>query len=337
MPTTPNDAATPRRRTTIYDIARTAGVSAAAVSLALNQPGRLSADSERRILAVADELGYRANPFARAVATGTTQLIGLLVHDSANPVFAGAVRGVTDAAARVGYTVVVSDTHDLATPVTTILERLLPLVDGAVSCSARVTPEALAGVDGTPIVLVNREVAGRDSVIPDVGAATRAAIELLVGRGHRDLGFIAGPQDSWLSRYRLALLEREVAASTARLQVVASVEPTIDGGRDALAQLEGRCTAVLTFNDLIAFGVLLQARDRGLRVPEDLSVVGFDDTFAAMLVTPALTTISTELEPASRLATVRLLAALGHPNLDPDARIEGRLTVRDSVGAGPHR
>ena len=332
MPGQPGSSGAARRRPTIYDIAQAAGVSTAAVSLAMNHRGRLNADSERRILKVADALGYRANPFARAVATGSTKLIGLLVHDSANPVFGGAIRGVTDAASSAGYTVVVADTHDESTPVDLILERLLPFVDGVISCSTRVTPEVLAGAVTRPIVLVNREAPGYASVVPDVGAATRAAVRLLVEQGHRDLAFVAGHHESWLSAHRLAVLEAAVAMTSATLAAVVHAEPTIAGGRAALSQLEHRCSAILTFNDLIAFGVLLEARSRGLRVPGDLSVIGYDDTFAAALVTPPLTTISTELTEASRWATASLIATIANEPPERSTVPEGRLQVRESVG-----
>ncbi len=321
-------------RITIYDVARVAGVSPSTVSRALGRPGRLNADTEARITAVALDLGFRPNAIARALPTGRTRMIGMVIPDLTNPVFARLARGVESAASELDYTLVIAESAEAAERESTALERMLPSVDGVILASSRLADDRLRALARTTsVVLVSRELDGVAAVLPDVEAGVDALVAHLAGLGHRRITYLEGPARSWTNGRRGAVLRAAAIPYRITVEQVPSAAPTLAAGREALgAVLHTRPTAVVAFNDLLAIGLMRAAEEAGVALPSELSVAGFDDIFGAELTVPALTTVRTALADAGEAAARLLIGALGS-SADPASSIivATELVERDST------
>lgn len=325
--------AAPRRRksgaATIYDIAELAGVNPSTVSRALNQPGRVSAKTEARIREAAAELDFHVNPLARALPTGRTNTIALAVADITNPVFFEVVRGAERAAHLAGYTLVISESQESGSLEAATIERLTPAVDGIVLGTTRLPDEDLQRIAGRkPLVAINREVAGIPNISADVSPGIRELVSHLHTNGHKTVAYLGGPSRSWISAQRWSALFEAARAAGIGVFEIGPNSPTVAGGGAAFDRVEASgATAVVAYNDLVAIGVIREAQARGLHVPEDLSVSGFDDIFAADLVTPPLTTVRTDLAAAGRKAVERLLVAIGVTAADVTGDAADELTT----------
>jgi len=323
---------------TIYDIAELAGVNPSTVSRALSKPGRVSAKTEARIRAAADQLDFRFNPMARALPTGRRHTLALVVADITNPVIFGIVRGAEKTAAEAGYTLVIAESQESDEAEAETIERLLPSVDGVVLATTRLSNERITALAAKkPAVLINRAVDGVSGVLPDIDSGVDALLTHLDGLGHRALVYVAGPSTSWISARRFERLLEGAEQRGMALTEVGHNVPTIEGGRDALRRvIASRATAVIGFNDLIAIGLMQAAAEQGLVVPRDLSVSGFDDIFGSELITPPLTTVRAQLTAAGARAVERLLEILaGAEDERTDAPLETTLVIRESTGAAP--
>jgi LacI family transcriptional regulator len=337
---TPDDAApTPAVATgkpaTIYDVARVAGVSPSTVSRALSKPGRISAPTERRIREAAASLDYRLNPMARALPTGRTSTLGVLLSDITNPVYFDLLRGAGSAASAHGYTLVMAESQDSAEQEQEAAGRLLPAVDGLVLVSTRLDDATITQLaDRKPLVLVNRHVTGVPGLVPDVRPGITAALDHLAGLGHRSIAYLAGPTTSWMNTLR-----REAVFAGAPERGMSVVEigpnaPTLDGGRAALRRVRASgVTAVMTYNDLIAIGLLSEAQAGGVEVPRELSIVGFDDIFGSDFTSPPVTTIRTPLALAGRAAVNRAVAQIAGEAADASVDLTTELVLRGSTAA----
>ncbi|MCZ2840150.1 LacI family DNA-binding transcriptional regulator [Modestobacter sp. VKM Ac-2985] len=297
---------------TIYDVARLSGVSPSTVSRALNNPGRLSADTEKRIREVADAVGYRLNPMARALPTGRTHTVGLILSDITNPVYFDLVRGVERVAAGRGYILILAESQESADLENETAQRLLASVDGLVLVATRLdNADIRALAERKPLFVVNRKVRGIPGVVPDVVPGIRAALDHLAEQGHRSIAYLAGPSGSWMSRLRGRTLAAAAGERGMTIVEIGPGEPTLQGGQAALQSIrDSGATAVLAYNDLMATGLLKACRDGGVRVPEELSVIGFDDIFGSDFTSPPLTTIRTPLGLVGDEAARRLIAAV---------------------------
>ncbi|MFC3996960.1 LacI family DNA-binding transcriptional regulator [Nocardiopsis sediminis] len=295
---------------TIYDIARHLGVSPSTVSRALNKPGRINAKTEQRIREAAAELNYRLNPMARALPTGRTSTIGLILSDITNPVYFTLVRGAERIAAAAGYTLVLAESQESVELEAQTAERLLLSVDGLVLVSSRMDDdhiEALA--DRKPLITVNRRVGAVPGIVPDVVPGIRDALDHLASLGHRSIAFLSGPGVSWMNELRWNTLLDEAPERGMAIVEIGPNDPTRDGGRAALRRVRASgVTAVVTYNDLMAIGLLDAYRGAGMDIPGDLSIVGFDDIFGSDFTSPPMTTIRTPLDLAGEEAVHRLIA-----------------------------
>jgi alanine racemase len=314
-------------RPRIGDVAQRAGVSKTAVSFAFNQPDHLNADTRQRILDAADALGYRPSPIARRLAARRTQQVGLVVPQSTHDIFANPflpelMRGIGDVCDAQGIAVVI------VPPVHGSIAIAVQgaLVDGLIllGLSAQHPEVAQVRRAGLPIVALDVEV-WDDAVviaIDDLGGA-RAAARHLHELGHRDVAVVLiaahpdTPEDEQqgISARRLAGLREgfglDGTDGAVRLRIL-SAPVSEEGGRaafDALAE-SGLPSAVMTMSDVTAIGVMNAAIDAGLRLPEELSIVGFDDIEAASWVSPRLTTVHQPIREKGRLAATRLLDAI---------------------------
>lgn len=302
-------------KVTIYDVAREAGVSASTVSRAFSRPGRVNNETAQRVRRVAEQLGYRAEPLVTLSASSRTRnrIIGVSVSDITNPFFFGIIRGAESAAIRLEHTVMLIDAQEDDRVERVMMDRTLPIIDGLVVASSRVDDTKLRQVaKEIPVVMLNRVVQGLPSIVPDNARGMRRAVEHLASLGHRTIWYAAGPEASWAdgSRYR-ALRE-----STMQLELVehrvGPFRPTVAGGALAADELiERGAGCVIAYNDLMAIGIMRRLQARGLRVPEDVSVVGFDDSFGSDLVTPGLTTVAAPLARLGDLAMVNVIGMVG--------------------------
>ncbi|GAA1958137.1 LacI family DNA-binding transcriptional regulator [Microbacterium deminutum] len=327
-------------RATIYDIAELAGVNPSTVSRALSRPGRVSAKTEEKIRRAAAELNFRINPMARALPTGRTMTLAVVVADITNPVVFRTIRGAERAAASSNYTLVIAESQESGSAEASAIERLLPSVDGIVLATTRLAPEVIADIAGrVPLVAINSRPPGVSSVVTDAADAVSQLIGHLVALGHTSIGYVAGPPTSWSSAQRWEALLAESERHGLAVVEIPSGSPTIEGGHAAYRRvIASRVTAVVGFNDLIAIGIMQEAAAAGVRVPDELSVAGFDDIFGSELIVPALTTVRADLDRAGAQAVESLLAQIqdGRPREDAEP-MPTELIVRGSTGPASAR
>ncbi|MGW5666548.1 LacI family DNA-binding transcriptional regulator [Micromonospora sp. NPDC003776] len=320
---------------TIYDVARECGVAPSTVSRAFSRPGRVNADTAERIRQAAARLGYRANPIARALPTGRTSMIGLVVPDVTNPVYFEVIRGAEAAAAEASFTMLLTDTQEQARLEREAIERAVPIVEGFVLGTSRMSDSAIRMVaKQRPMVVLNRSVADVASVTIDNARGMRRAAEHLAALGHRSITYLAGPEASWADGMRWTSLREATVELNLKVRRLGPYPPTVAGGTAAVHDLRANpTTAVVAYNDLLAIGVLRGLQRAGVRVPEQVSVVGFDNIFGADFCSPALTTVAAPLRALGTAAVRELLAQLrgvpAHRGASPV--LPTRLVVREST------
>lgn len=322
---------------TIYDVATLAGVSASTVSRALNQPGRINVNTVVRVQQAADELGYRLNPMARALQTGLTGNLALVVSDLTNPVYFDLVRGAEHVTAEARSILLFADSQENHDVEAEVAERLMRVADGLILVGSRLLDDEIIALSQIkPVVVLNRVVEGLPAVTVDTAESGRAVMQHLYDLGHRRIAYVAGPAASWMNARRSEALLFSAAALGISVQSVSATGPTVDGGRGAVHDvLEADVTAVVAYNDLLAFGLIHGMRSVGVSVPADVSVVGFDDIFGADLLTPSLTTVRSPLANIGETA-VRILQRLiaGEIEVRTD-QLSTELIVRGSTGLAP--
>lgn len=336
------------RSATIYDVAKAAGVAPSTVSRTFSRPGRVSSRTARRVREVADALGYRTEPVFTPALRTQTRIIALVVSDLTDPAHFGIARGAEHAAAKAGYTVLVMEAHESARIERSLFERTAPVVDGLVITSSRLSDTELRTLAKTiPVVVVNRHVGGLPSIVPDNGRGVRRALEHLGELGHRRIAYVSGSETSWADGVRWRAVREaalELDLSETRLGPIA---PTVHGGESVAGEFIGSgCTAAICFNDLIALGLMRGLRERGLELPRDASVVGFDNIFASDLVAPALTTVAAPMSTLGEASVNHIITSLGRSVAQArasQARPSGamvvpvRLLERESTGPAPSR
>ncbi|WP_051828589.1 LacI family DNA-binding transcriptional regulator [Streptomyces bicolor] len=328
----PEGIASPGRQPTIYDVAAEAGVAPSTVSRAFSRPGRVNSQTAQRILAAAERLGYRANPPTRPPLPQRSRMIAVVVADIANPCYSPIIRGAEEAADSAGYTVVLSDTRESGRREREALERVVPAVDGIVVSGSRVSDSALRmTAKQKPMVMLNRSVAGLPSVVIDNGQGARSAIEHLRALGHDALIYVAGPEESWADGIRWRALVEAAQELCLKVRRVGPFRPTVDGGieaADVVATLPA--SAVVAYNDLLAIGVISGLARKRVRVPHDISVVGFDNIQLSRLLTPGLTTVVAPLHDMGAIAVRTLVRCIAGADFGqrPPLIVPTRLVVR---------
>lgn len=323
-----------RTQATIYDIAKLTGVSPSTVSRALSKPGRININTEQRIRDAAESIGYRINPMARALHTGRTQTLGLILSDITNPVYFDLVRGAERVASQHHFTLVLAESQESRDVENEIVERLIPSVDGLVLVASRLDDDSIRDVAlRKPITLVNRSIDGIPSIVPDPSPGIRAALDHLRACGHQTVAFLAGPEASWMSRLRWNVVFEEAVARGMSVLEIGPGIPTLAGGEQSLRRaLASGATAVIAYNDLMAIGLLTQCQRDGVQVPGRLSIVGFDDIFGASFTAPPLTTISSPLDEAGARAAVDLIRALDSGESPEAGSLDTTFVERASTG-----
>ncbi len=334
----PQPVARPRSATpkaTIYDVAEHAGVNPSTVSRALSKPGRVSAKTQKKIEDAAAELNYRVNVFARALPTGRTYTVGLIVSDITNPVFFDVIRGAEAAASQRNYTLVLAESTESAELELTAAQRMLASVDGIILASPRLADDEIQALAAEkPVAVINRQVVGVVSLVADTDAGVSDAVRHLAALGHTSLAYVAGPEDSWMSARRWDSIKSRCDWSSMQVMVVASGVPTVDGGRRAAAAVRASgATAVFCYNDLMAIGLMREMQLAGVQIPNDLSILGFDNIFGSDFTTPPLSTIKSPLFESGAVALRGILDDLdGTSSEHKPAVLSTELILRGSTG-----
>ncbi|AIY01127.1 transcriptional regulator [Arthrobacter sp. PAMC 25486] len=326
---------TAKTAATIYDIAELAGVNPSTVSRALSKPGRVSAKTQQKILDAAEELNYQVNIFARALPTGKTQTVGLIVADITNPAFFDIIRGAETSASARGYTLMLAESAESAEHELTAARRMLATVDALILASPRLADEEIQQLAlKKPVVVTNRRVAGVGSVVADTEAGVAAAVRHLADLGHTSIAYVAGPKRSWMSKRRWETIKARCDWHGIAVSTVASGAPTVDGGRHAAAAVRGgEATAVFCYNDLMAIGLMRELQAAGMRIPGELSILGFDNIFGSDFTTPPLSTIKSPLHELGVAALAMVLASTVGVKVDrADSTLSTELVLRGSTG-----
>jgi len=330
------------QRVTIREIADRAGVSIATVSRVLNGRSDVSADTRELVTRVIQENGYTANRSARSLSGGRTGLVGVVVPLVYPAYFSGILAGAAEALSEQTMQIVLSPTGHEHDREVSVIDRMHGLTDGALFILPQESSDELVQLlDSGYRFVVLDPLMPLDERIPAVSAAHTSgadqAMRHLLQLGHRRIAQITGPLGWVATEGRRRGYQAALAAAGILPDPALEVEsiPEIEPGRTAaeyLLDLRERPTAILAFNDNIAIGAMQAARARGLRVPEDLSVVGFDDVEHASVVTPALTTVRQPLAEMGRTAVSLLIRLLGRQSFETlHIELATRLVVRDST------
>jgi LacI family transcriptional regulator len=330
---------------TIKDVALRAGVSVTTVSHVVNDTRHVSAKGRERVEQAIRELGYVPNAMARSLKSNTTSTLGMLIPNSSNPYFAEIVRIVEDRCFGAGYTLVLCNTDDEPRRQSVYLQVLAERrIDGliVVSTGAGDDDSLVTQLHGLriPTVLVDREIADPDCDLVETAHMQGGllAVRHLLSLGHRRIACIGGPigvmpSEQRIEGWRMALAETGAAPNADALLWRGGF--TSQGGYEAMHAIlrtEEKPSAVFVCNDLMAIGALRAAHESGVHVPDDLSIVGFDDIELSAYTSPPLTTVAQPKERIGALAVDMLLERVGGKRRDPrKVVLQPELRVRAST------
>jgi LacI family transcriptional regulator len=318
-----------KARPTQEDIARLAKVSQAMVSYVLNETPnvKISDETRQRVLDACSAVGYVPNDLARSLRSGRTGTIGLVIPDNSNPFFAEIARSIEDAGFSLGYSVILcnadNDVEKESVYITTLYAKQ---VDGIIFISSGGSHETLEKLHNSPvpIVIVDRDVSPTlvNSVVTDNLQGGYLATKHLIDLGHTEIACITGPTQIHPSYQRVEGYFKALDEAGLRVDptFVVAGDFQIQGGEAAMNQLLGlekKPTAVFACNDLMAIGVIQSLRKHEMKVPDDLSIVGFDDTPLMQAISPALTTIA---QPISEIARIAMEMLVSRFDRDFDAK-----------------
>jgi LacI family transcriptional regulator len=332
---------------TLKDIAERAGVSASTVSRVVNQSVRVDPATEERVHEAIAELGYRPNLLARSFRRKITHTIGLLVPDNSNPFFAELARVIEDAGFAQGYSVILCNSDLSEVKQTGYIDVLLAKrVDGILVTSTGLIPgedtnhniERIQSA-GVPCVVIDRDLGDEpvDQLLVDNHEGGYLAGHYLLARGHRKMACVVGPSDLTPSAGRIAGFRKALHEAGIDIPDDALVRGNgrHDGGARAVEELLDQgtdFTAIFAFNDEMAIGVIGALQRRGKRVPDDVSVIGFDNIPYSAAVFPAVTTIAQPIAEMGNMGLTMLLDRIQHPDIEPRRiLLSTRLMERESV------
>ncbi|MCM3717626.1 LacI family DNA-binding transcriptional regulator [Fictibacillus phosphorivorans] len=328
---------------TIKDIARLSGVSKSTVARILSNSGSYSDVSKEKVLKIAQELNYKPNSLARAMITKKTNNIGLVIHSRIYPVishpfFASIVSSAVDAATKQGYSVMVFNDKEIQNSLDNIRQKQMDGIILAGYVDKSIVQELKSNY--IPVVLVNDLIDTTyetSYVINDDFGGSFQAIQYLIDSGHKTIGFIHGPKDSQsyhqrLSGYKEAFKQGKIEWD--ERYVVYQETPNIEGGIQATKQLlaaDPLPTAIFAGNDMMAIGVIKEIKSRGLQVPYDIAVVGFDDIEFSSIYEPALTTVRTDKKLMGEMAVQELIRQLEGADEANTITLPTELIIREST------
>ncbi|SIS77938.1 transcriptional regulator, LacI family [Roseivivax lentus] len=334
------------RRVKIADIASAAGVHPSTVSRVLRADprGRISESVAERVREMAKTLGYRPDAVAASLRTGSTQTIGVIVHDIEDPVYPPILRGIEQRLLERGFMTVVGNTgYDPHAEAEMFEQMANRMVDGVILGTTRLQDPVVQRAQelGVPLVSVLRSTEHLEcsAVVNDCASGMRELVDAVVAHGHRDIAVIAAPQDLSTARDRLSGLRAGLAAHglevpEERLFTVERMD--VEAGRRAASTLLERRPdppqVIMAVNDLVAIGAIQACRARGLRVPDDISITGYNDIPLVDMIDPPLTTVAMNLSEIGMRSADCLLDRLSAPEAEPQlTRVRPELRLRESL------
>lgn len=330
------------KKVTIFDVAREAGTSYSTVSRVFSNSGKVAEVTKRRVIEVADELGYVPNKQARSLAGGKTHAIGILVPRFDNGYVSSVVNGIDDEIAGTDYNILLYTTHRADQDEARYVNRIInDLAEGLIILLPRHSETYLNALAAKnfPYVFVDHQGVSETSISITATNFRGAydATEYLINLGHQRIAFITGHLDvrSGLDRlhgYRAALQDYGIEVEAELIQNGDFLPQSGYIKTQDLLNLKELPTAIFASNDLMAFGVMNAITDAGLSVPEDISVIGFDNIPQTELFRPRLTTIHQPLTEMGRIATRMLLQQIEDPSKVPHqgTLLATELVIRDS-------
>jgi LacI family transcriptional regulator, galactose operon repressor len=335
-----------QQRKTLKDIAKHAGVSPATVSLVLRKSPLVARETRQRVQTSIETLGYVYDRAAANMRMRSTQTIGLVVCEITNPFYAELTAGIDDTLDRAGWVAFLANTAESPARQDRFIARMREhRVDGLLLAPAEGTDPAIVEElrrTGLPVVQMLRRLGKRnaDQVGPDFRLGMTLAAEHLIRLGHKRIAFVGGGRRASPTRDRAAAYRDTLARYGLTIGPIVNCLPTREEGARAVGELmRGKPsdpTAVLCYNDLCAFGVLLGLADRGLVAGRDCAVIGFDNIAEAALYRPALTTIAIDARRIGEEAANLLLRRIKAPNGAPESIVlPPKLIVRSSCGGKP--
>ncbi|RXK29955.1 catabolite control protein A [Bacillus velezensis] len=321
---------------TIYDVAREANVSMATVSRVVNGTPNVKPTTRKKVLEAIDRLGYRPNAVARGLASKKTTTVGVIIPDISSIFYSELARGIEDIATMYKYNIILSNSDQNLEKELHLLNTMLgKQVDGIVFMGGNITDEHVEEFKRSPVPIVLaasvEEQGETPSVAIDYEQAIYDAVKLFIDKGHRDIAFVSGPMQEPINRskklqgYKRAL---EEAAIPFNEQFVAEGDYTYDSGMEALQSLMGldrKPTAILSATDEMALGIIHAAQDQGLSIPDDLDIIGFDNTRLSLMVRPQLSTV---VQPTYDIGAVAMRLLTKLMNKEP---------VEEHIVELPHR
>ncbi|WP_374514212.1 LacI family DNA-binding transcriptional regulator [Brevundimonas sp.] len=325
---------------TIRDVARRADVSVASVSRVLTGAGAVTDATRKRVMEAVEALQYVPHSGARSLSTSKTNTVGVILPDLFGEYFSELIRGMDLAARALGFHLIVSSSHDDAEEASAAIRSMRGRVDGLIVLSPHLGAANLAAslAGRLPILLMNGGAdAGRPSIVVDNHGGAVAAVEHLISTGRRRIVHVAGPTGNLEAEARLAGYLEAMAAAGLPTTVVEGAFTKASGHEAGgkIAAMSPRPDAVFAANDNMAIGAMLALQEAGVRVPEDMAIVGFDDVPLAGLVHPGLTTLRINIAEMGRRALERLVSHIQSAGAaDADAACEvvrPELVVRPST------
>lgn len=328
----------------IRDIAKETGVSTATVSHVINNTRFVSEETRQKVLKVIERSGYTPNAHARNLASKNNHTFGLILSDISNPFFPDLVKSIQERAIELGYDITMANTnYDPDRTVASVQRMLEQRVSGVAVMTSEMDGALVKRLAAREIAVVFLDVGqvGQfvSNIVVNYEKGIRAGVEHLLELGHRRIAYISGPLRLKSAQRRHLAFKRTMKKYESSLHT----EPFFyegdfkaSGGRQAVEQMlqqKMRPTAIVAANDLMAIGAMSELRKAGLRVPEDISVVGFDDILFAALTDPPLTTIGIPREEIGRAAVEALLHTAKNENKQGhEYKINPKLIVRESTG-----
>jgi DNA-binding LacI/PurR family transcriptional regulator len=326
----------------IREVARLAKVSTATVSRTINGSDKVTPKTKERVQRAIEELRFYPNTWARALGSGRSSLYGLIISDITNPFFPELVKSFEDMAVQHGQEVLVANTsYDPARMKVCVSRMLQRKVDGVAIMTSEMDERLIVEFEsrGIPLVFLDTGLvhALASNILVDYAAGVEAAMDHLATLGHTRIAFIAGPATLRSARIRRDAYLRFMEQKGLGAARVEQGNHQVMGGHEAMARLcetKPLPTAVLCSNDMTAIGALGAIHERGLRVPDDISIAGFDDIAISAFTHPALTTVRLSREEIARLA-FRALYASRDGVAGAEFTVRPTLVVRRSTGPAP--
>ncbi|HEU4387537.1 MAG TPA: LacI family DNA-binding transcriptional regulator [Blastocatellia bacterium] len=332
----------------IKDVAKEAGVSTATVSHVINNTRRVSDATRERVLRAVERCNYYPNAQARTLASGRSNMLGLLVSDISNPFFPEIVKSVQEAASQRGYDVILADTSYDARRTSSCVRRMIERqVAGVALMTSELDPNLVDNLGRREVSVVFLDLGsagGRMSTLMvDYEMGIEQAIRHLVELNHERIAYIGGPAGLFSAERRLQAFQRSFALHlpSAGIPPVYEGDFHVDGAKRAAARMLSQPeypSAVVVANDLMALGVMRECRRAGLAIPRDISIVGFDDIAFAALADPPLTTVRLSREELGSSAVELLLKTIENPEQTGlEVRISTNLVIRGSTSSARPR